>query len=104
MKLTTLGDLITNIDDYDENRPIFVAPAKSISAQSKCLVVIGNSHPCVTDFDAVPEEARAHGMVRFLSSGQLQDVEGALYATNEDYGDDELISTVSAYYEAHVRH
>lgn len=97
MKLTTLGDLIKEIGDYDETRPIFIDGAAPITARSACVIVFGD-HPCVGDYAIIPDMAKERGMTRFLTSGQLMDVEGALSYVTNSYSENELIQAVSTFF------
>lgn len=97
----TLGEILQNIDDYDEFRPIFLNAQHPMTPASECLIAMGND-PAFGDFDYIPPEAQAKGMTRFLSSGQIMDVEGALMYQNEDYTQADLLAAVAAFYREHV--
>lgn len=97
MQLTTLGALIDELDDHDEYRPIFIDGAAPITARSTCLIVLGD-HPCVQKFDTIPDLAKENGMIRFLTTGQLKDVEGSLSYATSSYSENELIQAISTFF------
>ena len=101
-KIVRLRQLISEIDEYDEYRPVFFNPRQTIGAKTQCMVVLGD-RPSLSDFSVVPASARLRGMVRFLSSGQIMDVEGTLSVLQDDYSEQQLYAAIAKYYEQYVK-
>lgn len=101
MKHTTLRQLLDQIGDYDAHHPIFIDSKAPITATSACFIVLGD-HPCVKHIDAVPDQARERGMTRFLSTGQLMEVEKTLSYATSSYSESELIQALSSFFATHV--
>lgn len=100
MQQMTLATLLTVVNNFDEYRPIFFDARTPLSPDSTCLVVTYED-PAFGDWDYVPPEAQAQGMSRFLSSGQIQDLEGALEDHEEREGVrlDHMAALIAFYHE-----
>ena len=96
----TLAMLLKEVNDFDEYRPIFIDARTPLSADSPCLVVTYED-PAFGDWDYAPPEAQAQGMSRFLSSGQIQDLQGALEDHEEREGIqlDHMAALIAFYHE-----
>ena len=101
MKHTTLGKLLDEIGTYDAHHPIFIDRKAPITAASACFIVL-KDHPCVINPDAIPEQAREMDMTRFLSTGQLKEVERTLSYATSSYSESELIQALSSFFANRV--
>lgn len=97
MPFTTLGALMSQIGDYDEYRPIWIADATPLTEETPCFIVTGDAS-VYGEWEAIPPEAKDRGMVRFLSSGQMMDVDGALDFQNENYSRSDLLQALDAFF------
>lgn len=100
-KTVSLRQLISEIDTYDEYRPIFFNPRQTIGPDTQCLVFLGDD-PVLADFSVVPVSARLRRMARFLSSGQIMDVVGTLSALRENHSEQDIYAALAEFYEAYV--
>lgn len=97
MPFTTLGQLIDEIGDYDEYRPIWIEDRSPLTRETPCFILLGDAAE-YGDWAAVPVPAQDRGMVRFLSSGQMMDVEGTLDALQPGFDEAILLQALEEFF------
>ena len=102
MEEMTLAQLIEVVFEYDEYRPIYIKAQDPIKADTACLVIMGDD-PAFDDSTYIPEEAKARGMVPFMTSGQIDDIAGALYNEMPDYTPSQFLQVLTAVYHKHYK-
>lgn len=97
MKYLSLGDLLNTINRYDEYQAVFIEAGPPFTLASRCAL----PPPFMldpNDFLAVPGPLKEQGMIRFLSTGQLMDLEGALQVIKEGYSEADLLAAIADAY------
>lgn len=97
MKHLSLGDLLSTINRYEEYQAVFIAAGPPFTLASRCAL----PPPFMldpNDFLAVPGPLKEQGMIRFLSAGQLMDIEGALQVAKESHSEADLLAALAEAY------
>ncbi len=102
MKCTTLGTLIDEIESYSEFEAIFIDNSDPITEQSTC-VVVSSLFVDPNDFFAIPDALKTLNMVRFLSTGQIMDLDGSLSEVCECSSRSVLIAEISKFHAQILR-